>query len=55
MLSALQRPDSTIGPGWWACGDYVQGPYPATREGAVGSGREVIDQIAQRRERQGRL
>jgi squalene-associated FAD-dependent desaturase len=51
----LQRPGSNIGPGWWACGDYVQGPYPATLEGAVRSGREVIDQIAQRREREGRL
>ena len=50
----LQRPPATIGPGWWACGDYVAGPYPATLEGAVRSGREVIDQIAQTCEREGR-
>jgi hypothetical protein len=49
----LTRPTSAIGPGWWACGDYVQGPYPATLEGAVRSGREVIDQIAQARQREG--
>jgi monoamine oxidase len=44
-----------IGPRWWACGDYVAGPYPATLEGAVRSGREVIDQIAQTREGERRL
>jgi hypothetical protein len=26
-----------IGPGLFACGDYVAGPYPATLEGAVRS------------------
>ncbi len=36
--SALQRPDSAIAPGLWACGDYIAGPYPATLEGAVRSG-----------------
>ncbi len=51
----LQRPPSAIGPGWWACGDYVAGPYPATLEGAVRSGREVVHQIAQTRERERRL
>ena len=50
----LQRPPHAIGPGWWACGDYVQGPYPATLEGAVRSGREVIEQIAQARQAEGR-
>ncbi len=34
----LQRPAAHIAPGLWACGDYVQGPYPATLEGAVRSG-----------------
>ncbi|MGL4436474.1 MAG: FAD-dependent oxidoreductase, partial [Giesbergeria sp.] len=34
----LQRPAAQIAPGLWACGDYVQGPYPATLEGAVRSG-----------------
>jgi squalene-associated FAD-dependent desaturase len=51
----IKRPAQTIGPGWWACGDYTDGPYPSTLEGAVRSGREVIDQIAQRAERDGRL
>ena len=50
----LQRPPAFIGGHWWACGDYVQGPYPATLEGAVRSGRQVIDQIAQAGEREGR-
>lgn len=35
---ALQRPPMAIAPGLWACGDYVDGPYPATLEGAVRSG-----------------
>ena len=51
----LQRPPAAIGPGWWACGDYVAGPYPATLEGAVRSGREVVEQIAQTRQRERRL
>ncbi len=34
----LQRPPPQIAPGLVACGDYVQGPYPATLEGAVRSG-----------------
>ena len=51
----LERPAHEIGPGWWACGDYIEGPYPATLEGAVRSGREVIHQIAQRAERVGRV
>jgi predicted NAD/FAD-dependent oxidoreductase len=34
----LQRPPMRIGPGLFACGDYVAGPYPATLEGAVRSG-----------------
>jgi squalene-associated FAD-dependent desaturase len=35
----LQRPPASILPGLWAAGDYVDGPYPATLEGAVLSGR----------------
>ena len=35
---ALQRPGAAIVPGLWACGDYIDGPYPATLEGAVRSG-----------------
>ena len=34
----LVRPAQHIAPGLLACGDYVQGPYPATLEGAVRSG-----------------
>jgi hydroxysqualene dehydroxylase len=34
----LVRPTQAIAPGLWACGDYVDGPYPATLEGAVRSG-----------------
>ena len=35
---SLQRPDAYISSGFWACGDYIAGPYPATLEGAVLSG-----------------
>lgn len=34
----LQRPPHNVAPGLQACGDYVDGPYPATLEGAVQSG-----------------
>ena len=34
----LQRPGAQVAPGLLACGDYVDGPYPATLEGAVRSG-----------------
>jgi len=34
----LQRPATFIAPGLLACGDYIDGPYPATIEGAVRSG-----------------
>ncbi|MFM9922699.1 hydroxysqualene dehydroxylase HpnE [Variovorax sp. H27-G14] len=34
----LARPSSAIAPGLQACGDYTEGPYPATLEGAVRSG-----------------
>jgi hydroxysqualene dehydroxylase len=37
----LQRPAQAIAPRLWAAGDYVAGPYPATLEGAVRSGRDV--------------
>ena len=35
---ALVRPARDIAPGLLACGDYTEGPYPATLEGAVRSG-----------------
>ncbi len=34
----LKRPPSRIAANLFACGDYVDGPYPATLEGAVRSG-----------------
>jgi len=33
----LRRPGAAVAPGLLACGDYVEGPYPATLEGAVRS------------------
>ena len=38
-----KRPSTQIAPGLWACGDYVEGPYPATLEGAVRSGIAVAE------------
>nr|WP_315189966.1 hydroxysqualene dehydroxylase HpnE [uncultured Albidiferax sp.] len=38
----LQRPAQHIAPGLVACGDYVDGPYPATLEGAVRSGMAAL-------------
>ena len=40
---ALKRPPADIAPGLLACGDYVDGPYPATLEGAVRSGLAAAD------------
>ncbi len=37
-LPAMQRPGARVLPGLLACGDYIDGPYPATLEGAVRSG-----------------
>jgi predicted NAD/FAD-dependent oxidoreductase len=34
----LDRPPAAVAPGLLAAGDYVEGPYPATLEGAVRSG-----------------
>ena len=34
----LARPPMAVAPGLLACGDYIDGPYPATLEGAVRSG-----------------
>lgn len=44
-LPGLQRPGAQLLPGLLACGDYVDGPYPATLEGAVRSGLQAA-QIA---------
>ena len=37
-VPGLRRPPMDLAPGLVACGDYVEGPYPATLEGAVMSG-----------------
>ncbi len=39
---ALDRPPARIAPGLVAAGDYVEGPYPATLEGAVRSGERAV-------------
>jgi len=41
----LERPAQVIAPGLLACGDYVEGPYPATLEGAVRSGLAGADSV----------
>ena len=41
----LRRPAHAIAPGLWACGDYVDGPYPATLEGAVRSALQVVERL----------
>ena len=38
----LLRPPALIAPGLLACGDYVDGPYPATLEGAVLSAQVAV-------------
>lgn len=43
---ALVRPPSHIAPGLFACGDYIDGPYPATLEGAVRSGIAAAQSLA---------
>ncbi len=39
---ALDRPHAALAPGLVAAGDYLEGPYPATLEGAVRSGEAAI-------------
>ena len=41
-VPALARPPLTIAPGLLAAGDYIQGPYPATIEGAVRAGVQAV-------------
>lgn len=38
----LKRPGTAIAPGFAAAGDYVQGPYPSSLEGAVRSGTAAL-------------
>lgn len=42
---ALQRPAAQLAKRVFACGDYVQGPYPSTLEGAVRSGITIVQQL----------
>ena len=41
----LLRPSMQVSAGLLACGDYVEGPYPATLEGAVRSALAVAAQL----------
>lgn len=41
----LVRPGMVIAPGLLACGDYIEGPYPATLEGAVRSGLKSAERL----------
>lgn len=43
----LQRPAISIAPALVACGDYIEGPYPATLEGAVRSGCDAIKTLVE--------
>jgi hypothetical protein len=40
------KPDMFVAPNIFACGDYVRGPYPATLEGAVRSGQQVVRHLS---------
>ncbi len=46
-LAQLQRPPAAIARGLWAAGDYVDGPYPATLEGAVRAGQGAAQACVQ--------
>jgi hypothetical protein len=41
----LPRPRAAIAPGMVAAGDHVDGPYPATLEGAVRSGLQAAGML----------
>ena len=43
--ASVQRPTMQIAANLYACGDYVEGPYPATLEGAVLSGTLAAKQL----------
>jgi hydroxysqualene dehydroxylase len=45
---ALARPPAAIAPGLAAAGDYIDGPYPATLEGAVRSALGALDVLGLR-------
>lgn len=41
----MKRPPQRIAAGLIACGDYVQGPYPATLEGAIRSAQSAVSAL----------
>ena len=41
----LTRPATAIAPGLVAAGDYIDGPYPATLEGAIRSGLQAVQML----------
>lgn len=45
-VPGLTRPGAAVVPGLWACGDWVDGPYPATLEGAVLSAQQVVGALS---------
>jgi hypothetical protein len=47
-VPALMRPPALVAPGLAAGGDYVDGPYPATLEGAVRSALQALDALGLR-------
>ena len=47
-VPGLDRPAATIAPGLVAAGDYIDGPYPATLEGAVRSGVQAVAALSGR-------
>jgi hydroxysqualene dehydroxylase len=44
----LARPPAAVAPALWAAGDYIDGPYPATLEGAVRAGEAAARGAARR-------
>ena len=46
-MPSLVRPPMQVCTGIWACGDYIEGPYPATLEAAVRSGFAAADALLQ--------
>ena len=45
-VPGLDRPPAAIAPGLVAAGDFLEGPYPATLEGAVRSGEDAVRALA---------
>jgi squalene-associated FAD-dependent desaturase len=45
-MPALDRPPMAVASGLLAAGDYVEGPYPATLEGAVRAGEAAVTALA---------